>query len=318
MQHGWAHRKWNWADEQGFIQEFVLPFSEQYGWTKQGSVLQKGASGKFDDYGVHHPSVVFRSPYYYLFYTGYGVGVAYNGIGVARSTSPTGTYTRLNNGDAIVPRGTLNALGVPSVIYDDYETDANKKWKMWMTGQPTAGATWRVYYSYSANPDSGWSTPVQVYAHATDSIAAVGCLRLGNLYYLGVKRGANIELLTTKDPTGTYTLRHVLLTVSASGWDSSSVDYFSLIYILGVFYLFYSGTDGTNYRIGVAFESYGGMTGSAFSKYIMNPVLDKGAAGQPDATHAFKPFIMQVENKFYMWYTGVNPTDRQIMVATIP
>jgi len=320
------HRKWSWADEQGFHRRFVLPFADRYNWTKKGSVFAGGPDGAWDEDGAHQGCMVKHGDYYYLFYTGRGVGnLNYNGIGVARSTNPAGPFTRLNEGQPIIERvaGTWrDGVGTPSVIYDDYETDALKKWKMWFLGTNPGFSLCTVGYSYAENPDGPWSTPVQVIT-AYDMIS-VSATKFGKLYYAVVGKDADKQLYlwVSKNPNADWVeIGNVLAKGAAGTWDDTLLNYITISYILGVYYCFYSGYDGTNYRIGMSFSPTACLSADTltrFLKYVRNPVLDVGAPGEFDETHVFCPSVMQVEDTFYMWYSGVNPVDRQIGLATIP
>ena len=92
-------------------------------WTKQGSILQRGASGAWDDYAVHHPACVKHNGVYYLFYSASGdAPLTVKHIGVA--TSPDGvTFTKHGTTPVISAggEGTFDAQyirpSVPVLIY---------------------------------------------------------------------------------------------------------------------------------------------------------------------------------------------------------
>jgi len=284
----------------GWKRIFQLPFTEQYDWTKVGTVLTSGQAGKFDAQGVAHPCVIKIGDYYYLFYSGYNSGAGKHAIGVARATNPSGPYTRLNNGDAIITDATY-ACRCPSVIYDHYETDANKKWKM-IFHKDIAGSL-NLYYSYSANPDSGWS------AHTAIGINGVywghSFLRFGRLYYLAVPlTSGDLKLYVSKYPDSGHIDLGTCLSKGASGaWDDAYVRYVTASYILGGYYIFYSGqqASGTTLKIGMALSPYGALFDgqTTYAKFRRNPILQE----QP-TTFCYAPSLLIVDDTFYMWYAS--------------
>lgn len=312
-----AHRAWNWADEQGFVRTFTLPFCDQYGATRIGQILGPGASGKFDEKQVQVPCLVRFEGYYYLFYYGINNADACR-IGVARASNITGPYTRLNNGDPIVPLGSMSKQRNPSVIYDTYEADANKKWKMWLYDDTNK----TIYYSYSANPDSGWSTPASI--GITDCYWGHSALRLCGIYYLGYCKDADKKIYLVVDDNPVFSSKTDLGLILDRGttgeWDETTVRYFDMAYIMGVLYLVYSGQKPTTpiLQIGLAFSGHYGLrqaTPRTFEKYARNPILTKTGTEQ----YVFAPSLMQVEEKFYIAFTPIDSAGlATIHLASIP
>ena len=304
---------------------FYLPLTYGTDWTKKGSILQKGAGGKFDDVGVYIPCVLRAGEYYYLFYTGREGTLwphdAASGIGVVRFTDPEGTYTRLNNGNPILEPEASYGYAAPSVIYDKYETDANKKWKM-ILGKITGSAVLDdLLYSYSANPDSGWSTPSVISEFSSVNMNfGHSLMKLGNLWYMLVPVGGgtcSVHLYVSKNVDSGWVSKGEVIPKGASGWDSNHCRFVGATYIFGVIYAGYSGFEsGQTLKIGFAMA---GENPYSYTKFGDNPVLTKGASGEFDDQHVYSPSLLQVENKFYMWYTGTKVgADREIGLATIP
>ncbi len=75
-------------------------------WTKPSNnkVLDLGSNGKFDYYTVRYPSVVYDKDRFLMFYAGMDDPVKSWKIGVASSTDGA-SWTRLNNGNAIISPG---------------------------------------------------------------------------------------------------------------------------------------------------------------------------------------------------------------------
>lgn len=309
----WAH--------QCHHRTFYLPFTYTNDWTKLGTVLSNGAAGKFDDTLTMHPSVVKVGDYYYVFYAG-NDATGGGGIGVARFTDPEGAYTRLNSGDPIIGPTANTRYHCPSVIYDDYETDSNKKWKMWFLkiNYPTP-VTRQIMYSYSANPDSGWSAPAEVFADADDPWFGECTIRMGRLWlhFLPKETDRQLYLYCSSAPDNKGVDQGLCLALGAGGtWDDVQVRYIGVVYISGILYVLYSGYDGSKLQIGMA-ACTGDITDETlYAKYALNPIIPIGSGGDPDDVHAFAPCLLQIDEKFYVWYTGDAGGTRTICLARIP
>ena len=234
-------------------------------------------------------------------------------VGVARFTDPKGTYTRLNSGNPLIG----NNEAVPSVLYDFYETDANRKWKMWTmatSGHPAG--SYHILYRYSAYPDSGWS--------AYADIGLVGgtfghsVFKIGNLYccFLPQAIGSGLKLWTSTNPSSGFSDQGVVLDIGSAGeWDVAQVRYVTITYILGTYYLFYTGRNASYLRIGMAMSPFCALGQSAgyghkFWKYRLNPILLEASS------NLLSPSLLQVEDRFYLWYEDY--AVQGVKLATIP
>ena len=326
------HRKWSWADEQGWRKLFVLPLS--YDWHKYAGnpVFQgSGVSGSFDEDGVHAPCILRVGTYYYLFYK--GVPAAGDAtLGVARSTSLYGPFTRLNAGNPILTPPAGSTYAAPSVVYDEYETDPNRRWKIWFAKYVTAtGLDQGTMYSYSANPDSGWSVPVNSNLPVATMTWrwAVTILKISDRLYYALKvadagaGSAHAVCYSSPGPMGPWTSRgNAVLCGGAGTWDEKQISFFSMTYITGVFYVFYSGQDAAwQWQSGLALSTDLRMVENldGFKKWLPNPILGKGGVGDPDENRAHNPNFIQVDNTMYVFYHGIDGAGvNSICVATIP
>lgn len=94
-----------------------------------------------------------------------------------------------------------------------------------------------------------------------------------------------------------------ILTAGA-GWESSEVKDPWLIWDGSQFVCFYSGFDGTSFKIGRATAST--MQGP-WTKYGSNPILSNGGIGDPDEVGCEFPVVSYNSNDspaWKMWYTG--------------
>lgn len=324
-----THRKWSWADEQGWVGVISLPYSTSDGWTKYAGspILDASRSGDWENEWVQHGCVVRKDGVYYLFYHGWRVHGAKadpsvnpnQGIGLATSSLPTGPYTRDPN-NPLVLCGALGAwddydIGNPVVIYDGIDD----KWKMWYRARPTSGLTHELGYATADSPEGPWtksgSNPVW-----DGGVYGVGLghtvLRIGNLFYMFYPISAmdRIRVATSSDGIAWTDWGQVLAT--GSGWESADVRYVGVLFNQGVWNMFYSGYDGSNFQIGLA-TSYSAFR--TFDKWPLNPVLGIGGEGDFDKLFAFAPWVLMLEDTFWMWYTGKDSSSyRGIGLASIP
>ena len=97
------------------------------------------------------------------------------------------------------------------------------------------------------------------------------------------------------------------LDVTAGSFDSTHVSHPFVIKFGNTWYMYYSGSDGTSYRIGVATST----DLINWTKDTNNPILDLGTGW--DSLHVMHPSIVynQYDNRYYLYYTGSssNSTD---------
>jgi predicted GH43/DUF377 family glycosyl hydrolase len=86
---------------------------------------------------------------------------------------------------------------------------------------------------------------------------------------------------------------------AAGAWDSLSVAHPSVIHHEGVFWMYYSGTDGRHRRIGLARSG----NGIAWKK-LPAPVFSSGPEGSWDAGGIFHPSVVHDGRRFVMAYAG--------------
>ncbi len=126
----------------------------------------------------------------------------------------------------------------------------------------------------------------------------------GTNYRIGYATSANGE---------SWTRQGQVLGLGAGGqWDDANVLTGTVIKESETSYkMWYSGYDGSNYRIGYATST----DGSNWTR--QGQVLDIGAGGQWDDTHLYDPFVIKVsETSYMMYYTGNDGSVRKIGLAT--
>jgi len=92
-----------------------------------------------------------------------------------------------------------------------------------------------------------------------------------------------------------------VLDVGAAGqFDSEHVYNPMVVYHDSLYWMWYAGSNGTNWQIGLATSK----DGVQWKKHPDNPVLKIGAAGKWDDKHLTAPFVMRDGGVFKMWYRG--------------
>jgi len=244
------HRELGWVDEWGWKRSIHIPYSKD-GWVNRGQVLQKSASG-WDSVGVHQPCVLRIGNAYGLYYTGRsGAWTTTARIGLA--TSPDGlNFSRYGTDGKIVdpPTDDYTAVISPSVIYDVYETNSSKKYKMLGNAWKTAIGAYVPMYWYSADGIS-WTWDSELTGLGRPNIL----FRIGNAYFVFYKDEAttDIKLSVTRDFSSWYNHGTVISKGGTGEWDEGGYGWNSLFWNLGVWYMFLQGsTAGTHpWKIGI-------------------------------------------------------------------
>jgi predicted GH43/DUF377 family glycosyl hydrolase len=104
----------------------------------------------------------------------------------------------------------------------------------------------------------------------------------------------------------------VVLEESADNWDNSHAYTPFVIFDSGVYHMWYSGRDATNYRIGYA-TSPDGIT---WTKKPSEPVLDNGLPMSWEEWYVNGPSVIFNGTTYQMWYTGSNGLNGQVGYAT--
>lgn len=318
------HRAFNWADEQGWIRVLRLPFSREDDWTRSPAnpVLNVGFFPDWDQHGVQSPAMIITDRNY-LFYsnikaahdmTPTAIGIAYCNKG--DMDGPFRRYT----GNPIVTTGSGKNREIGrglSPIWDEID----QRWKLWYhTRDSVAGR--RIFYAYRDDPDplGAWVDYGAVYDPTYTLAAGCGVLRFGNLYYMLTTRtaaeGGGLRVATSPDGLS-WTDWGEVLNVTVGEWDATWVAYASVFWNLGVWYIVYTGWDGTSQRIGLA-TSYSGFR--TFDKWPFNPTFHEAGGSAWDGARVLQGSFLQYEDTFYMYYCGEHPAgeNRKIGLATIP
>jgi len=316
-----AHfRKWAWADEWGWVKSIHIPLCDTLTRYPGNPIFSySGVSGTFDETRVNFPCPLRRDKTYWLFYCGASAVQTGAGLGVAYSNSPTGPFTRSVNNPLISPEaGTWkDRVFSPATIYDVYEPDPAKKWKMMYVGENTARVA-AVGYAYAPGPEGPWTEYAGNPVYTTDLFRATSFIRFGKLYYLAVPLAdrSAVKVLYSEDCVN-WTLWGNIFTVGGAGEpDQRMVNYCNIFWNLGTFFAFYMGIDAGGIRHFMIALTINPL--STYTKWAANPVLDDGASTDWDY-RIMGPIPLMVEEKFYIYYMGADTNwVQQIGAATIP
>lgn len=281
------HRRWGWADEQSWHQSFFFPYSYNSkidggsadGWIRYSGnpILQKGAAGNWDSLLAFNNGMLLVDDVYYLYYAGaISEPISDNSkIGLATSSDGFSFFRYGTDGKIIDPPSGYKSLWVGDVLYDDYESDSNKKWKMLVRAMRSGTGTQPkdCLYFYSGDGKS-WTYDSAISGGFTDWSDCPCFIRVGNAYFIYYEdtTGA-IRLVVTKDFSTFHNCGQVLTKGAVGEWDNMNIRYVSIFWNLGVWYLMYSGRiiSTLEWKIGMAVSS----NGWSFTKYPLNPVFQE-------------------------------------------
>jgi len=246
-------------------------------------VLRLGPAGAWDDGEVREPAILYEDGVYNLLYAG-GRDVPYpKPLYIGLATSNDGiTFTKYV-GNPILSPGPAGEWDDGFVV-DPYVVKV--------------GATYFVYYGGFGTGPQGLGlatgsklTELTKYGRILDlgspgawddyeiSCGAVLYLNgLWRLYYYGSPDGTKYEVGLALSTDGYHWSKYKnnpILEVGESGqWDDTEVAHPEIVYLNGVFYLFYHGYGGagTPHRTGLAIS----RDGVNFRKIPENPIIDVG------------------------------------------
>ncbi len=231
-------------------------------WVKAANnpILKVGAAGSWDSISVHVPNVVFDGVLYHMYYSGSN-GAIWQ-IGHATSTDGL-SWTKDANPILTPTLGSWDSghVHTPAVIYDGI------KFKMWYAG--TTSAQWSLKLGYAESADGvTWikhSTPVLSYgvAGSWDSAGLntpfVMQTAAGYEMWYSGDNGVvgKIGHATSADGiTWVKDINNPVLTIGVtSSFDNVYAIYPSVLERGNKREMWYSGFDGTNWRIGYASKS---------------------------------------------------------------
>jgi len=274
-----------------------------------------GATGEWDEVIIAAGSVVFHDETYHIWYWGGDIEKVNQRIGHATSVDGINWSKDLNNpvlepGPDGAWDGT--AVGDPTVIYSD------SVFHMWYEGIPKLSLSEGMQIGHATSPDGiHWTkdaeNPVLEMGASgewdDEWVSQPEVLTNGSEYHMWYggdnKTIENFQIGHATSPDGTTWIKDAgnpVMSRGASGdWDYPRVDFPKVIFDGTSYHMWYSGGAYYAWNIGYATSE----DGSAWTKYVNNPVLLNGTSGTWDAVFAaFSPVLDSAGIKFKMWYSG--------------
>jgi len=241
-------------------------------------VMTDGVGSTWDSEAVSQPAVLYRQGLYRMWYTGYDGSVQQ--IGYATSSDGV-TWTRQGAGAALAPgsSGAWDGSGVssPAAVHDG---DA---YHLWYAGYD--GESLRLGHATSSD-GAAWSrdgaNPV-LDAGSTGAWDGAGVMaptvvwdgRLYRMLYAGSGSGVPAVGYATSADGSAWTRLSLPIVApdTESGWDGAGLGGPAVLQDGGVYYLWYSGTDGARGSVGYASSRVPGDTDGDGEISAMDAVL---------------------------------------------
>jgi len=208
-------------------------------------------------------------------------------------------------------------------ILNPYIIKDNEKYNLWFTGDIRFGGRWNIGYGSSQNGIDGWIVnPNPVLSPSGDWETDINLVSIYNEQSIyktwyntnkqpwqsGVDRD-RIGYATSSSGLIWIKQSHVLKGSDSTSWDSGGADRgLTVLFINGVYHLWYVGTNSDNLEIGSYWRiGYATSTdGINWIKYANNPIFEK--TENWEYPNMMYPFVLYEDNKFKMWY-GTGPGD---------
>jgi len=230
-------------------------------WTRQANpVLSPGTVGAWDEKGAGFPAVIKDGTTYKMWYSGSDASSTGR---VGYATSPDGTTWTKSASNPVLGVGAAGSwdstfVGMTSVI------KTGSGFKLWYRGGSATGGgigfatspDGLVWTKYAGNPvisggSGGWDTtpyhPEVIFDGTVYHMWYSGCNQADDVCQVGYATSTN----------GTQWIRKgmVLPQGAAGAWDGQSADHTAVLLVGSTLNMWYSGFDGTSYRIGYASAS---------------------------------------------------------------
>jgi predicted GH43/DUF377 family glycosyl hydrolase len=260
--------------------------------------------GKFDSQALRGNSVIYDGVLYKMWYGGYDGNP--NRIGYATSMDGR-NWTKQNNGNPVLFGGASGAWD-DSGLYSLCVIKDGTTYKMWYSGNHNSvqigyatssdGITWT---KYASNPvfsgDGAGFDSANTWAGTV--------IKDGSTYkmwYLGNSGGGGgldrIGYAWSNDGTSWSRNANAVMTTSVGKFDSSGLRDPAVLKINQKYYMYYTGYDGANYRIGAA-ESWDGTTWTKMNNG--NAVITLGVW---DNVNLIEHCAIRLAYQYYIWYAG--------------
>jgi predicted GH43/DUF377 family glycosyl hydrolase len=214
-------------------------------------VVSPGSAGLFDDSGASMGCIVQHGGKRYLYYLGWNLGVTVpwrNSIGLAISDGPDGKFVKYSQAP-IMDRSQADpySISYPWIVRDE------RRWRMWYGSNLSWGpnqADMAHSIKYAESEDGiGWEREgaVAIGFKSPDeyAISKPCVVKDGALFRMWYSfRGKAYRIGYAESVDGLHWTRldeEAAIEVSASGWDSESIEYPCVFHHRGRAYMLYNG-----------------------------------------------------------------------------
>jgi predicted GH43/DUF377 family glycosyl hydrolase len=205
----------------------------------------------------------------------------------------------------------------PSSSYAACVIKDGNVYKMWYSG--SNGSNYRIIYCTSTDGIS-WSNfqmVVDIGSEGTyDTVFAYipYVIKDGNVYkmwYTGYD-GTNRRVIYCTSTDGiSWSNFQMVVDIGSEGTYDTIRSYAACVIKDGnVYKMWYSGSNGSNYRI-IYCTSTDGISWSNFQM-----VVDIGSEGTYDTSGSYLPRVIKDDNVYKMWYTGYDGSNRRVIYCT--
>jgi len=297
---------------------FLAESEDGISWEKRSLIPFFGLVKSRDVQGIKGPMVLKEEGSYMMWYEEFDGGV--NRIALA--TSGNGLGWGVYEDSTILDPGAgddWDSYGVGGgwVMKED------GVYKMWYSGHD--GETYRIGYAISMDglkwerykenpildlgPKGSWDS---------GRVAYPMVMKDGDIYrlwYHGFSKTFAPSIGYAISMDGIHWEKAVapLLTPGEEGsWDADSIGYPMVVKDGDIYRMWYAGLNDPygNWRIGYA-ESRDGLSWVK----LLNPVFDLGERGDWDGFYVSYPMVLKRDNRFFMWYSGVDGNSLRIGLA---
>jgi len=268
-------------------------------WTKLGVVVDNGAPGDPDSWELNFPSVIYDGGMYKMWYSA-TEGVYPHGT-ILYATSNDGiSWTKYGTVLDYGPPGETQNVHTPAVIKD------GSLFRMWYSAYD--GVNYRIFQATSPDGLTWTRYGLAIDLGPTGSYDdfytwAPFALKDGGVYkmWYSASDGSQWRILLATSTDGlVWTKQGLALDVGQVGsLDRVGVLRPSIIYEGGGYHMWYTGTDGVNYRIFYA------TSPDSLVWIRRGMVIDVGSIGSTEAKYVNSACVLHMMGMPYqMWYTG--------------
>ena len=273
-----------------------------YSWTKHpgNPVLNIGSPGSWEETHVNPSSVLKVDSLLHLYYYGYKspkwqLGHATSSDGLVWNRDPNNPVLAVGNEGSFISGHVLYC----SVLYEE------GIFKMWYTAYDPGGGKYHIFYATSPDGSAFTRQGLVLSAGSLGEMDNAGCVRpvvLGmpdetyTMWYSGFSPIGNTGCYATSPDGLNWTPVGGVLSptfLGSSSFDSSHANPSAVLLIDDVLKMWYYGSDGSTYRIGVAEMDYvpAGESTATATVGTPAPTDTPGPTGTPTLTPTWMPTV---------------------------